>query len=677
MQKLKDNAKVKKFLTRNYAFFIIFGIALFLSLALVIPSRTIFKQIDQRMIDEMVRGAEDGIEEEAHYLIGQSREMAQAQVFDRLLEKNDSAGLISLSTEEARKRELGGILVADEDGQVLSRVSAVSQRGDFISQSTFWGREALEKGESYGIERGAAQPMFIYGAKKLEQEGQILGLIVSVHLLDDDYAHVFVEKYLPEGTKVAFFSKEKGLLGSNFEDIEEKRLLEIYFSPSSEFNEKHGAQINVSLNGEEYHAKNVVFEGGYDTFGNMILFTPYRPGREATLPALIITVLFLLAFFIAFRVDRHIHNSLFLFIFGGTGAIFIFASSFFLLFLVSEKERILISKPPYIIYNSTMEIEPESLTINRDFEHSVAVNILTGGESINVVDVEVNYDPLLARVEEIKTTNSFCQNNFFIEQEIDNDAGSVQVICGLPTPGFNELRGTAFELVFQPIRTGRLLFDFGEDAKILANDGMGTNVLRDTTGASFLIISGGENTMSNKSNIVVFSPTHSNVTKWYKSRNPVFTWNDLDSYKYGYVFDRNPKTEPNGEVFTKDTIASLETKEDGIHYFHLFATAENGDTKISHYPVRIDSTPPIPPSIKASADEVSTGEVVRFEFSSLDELSRLQRTFYVKLRDDGVFFPTGPQLFIAFPKKGKQRITVRVFDRANNYSETQKTIMVR
>jgi hypothetical protein len=126
-----------------------------------------------------------------------------------------------------------------------------------------------------------------------------------------------------------------------------------------------------------------------------------------------------------------------------------------------------------------------------------------------------------------------------------------------------------------------------------------------------------------------------------------------------------------------ETVASFEAKKDGIYYFHLLSQREDEKSELSHYPIKIDSTPPMTLSVKASAESVAVGEVVRFELSSKDELSNLQSTFYVKLRDGGIFFPTGPQIFIAFPKKGEQKITVRVFDRANNYSESQKIITVK
>ena len=678
MGNLQNGKKVKKFLIRDYLFFVVFGAALIFSFALVVPFASFFKQANQKSVSRIATDAENGIRAEADHLIRQSRELDEAGVFDRFLANKDSAGLISLGTEEVRRRGVGGILVADETGQVLSRTRAISQRGDFVFHSTFWGREALEKGESYGIEKGVTHPIIIFGAKKLEREGKLFGMIVSVQIPDDDYIKTFAKKYLPEGTKAAFFSKEKGLTGSNFETPEEKRLLEIYFSPGSDFNEKDGAQMKATLNGEGYYARNIVFESGYDgSFGNMILFIPHSHAREAAILAFLVVLVFVLAGLVAIRLDKHSHNTVFLILLILAGCAAIFPFSYFFTKTAYDREHISLSKSPYLIYNSTIAIDPDSATINLDFEHIVSVDIITGGESINAVDAVVKYDPLLARVEEIRTTNSFCDPGLFVEREIDNKKGEVRVVCGLPTPGFNELKGTAFELALQPLKPGRLSLWFGEETAGLANDGLGTNVLRNSAGASYLISEGGRGGMADASRVLVFSPSHPNSTRWYNNRAPFFTWIGADSYKYNYVFDQSPDTEPTGEILRTETTAFFEAKEDGTYYFHLLSKGEDEKSEVSRYPVKIDSTPPEAPLIKASAESVAVGEVLRFEFSSKDESSGLQATFYVKLRDDGVFFPTGPQLFIAFPEKGEQSITVRVFDRANNHSESRKVIKVK
>ncbi len=676
MQELRDSKGIKKFFIRDYLFLIIFGAVLVFSLVLVVPFNAVFGQMNQKAIELVVFEAEKGIRAEAEYLIGQARKMDESRVFDRLLANEDSAGLISLSTEEVRKRGIGGILVADETGRVLSRTRSISQRGDFVFHNTFWGREALEKGESYGIEKGVIQPVVIYGAKKMEREGKLSGMIIAVQIPDDDYIKTFVGKYLPEGTKVGFFSKEKGLIGSNFETPEEKRLLEIYFSSGSDFNEKQGAQMKATLNGGEYFVRNIVFEGGHGSFGNMILFIPHNHSREAATPSLLVTLVFIFASFIAFRLGKHTHKAVILVSLIAVGTASVFALSYFFIKTAYDREHISLSKPPYLIYNSTIGIYPDSATINLDFEHIISVDVLTGGESINAIEAVVKYDPTLARVEEIRTSNSFCRQDFFIEREINNKKGEVHVVCGLPTPGFNELRGTVFELVLQPLKPGKLALWFGENTAVLANDGLGTNVLRNTAGASYLIAEGRESGMADASEVFVFSPSHPNATRWYNSQKPLFTWSSLDSYRYSYVFDQSPDTKPRDEVLGFETSASLQAEKDGVYYFHLLSEDGNRSPRVSHYKVKIDSTPPDAPLIKASADDVGVGKVVRLELSSKDELSGLQPTFYVKLKEGSVFFPTGSQLFVAFPEKGEQKITVRAFDRANNHSESSITIRV-
>lgn len=673
--------KMKKnlLLLKNNAFFIVFTVALILSFVLTAPIGAGFDKINQKKVQQIVTNAEKGIQMEADYLLSQSIEMDESRVFDRFISDSDSAGLISLSTEEARKRGMGEILIANRSGQVLSRVNSINQRGDFISNSTFGGREAFENGKSSGIDRGTTHPVIIFGAKSLEREGQISGLIVSAQILDDNYAEIFADKYLPGGAKVAFFSTEEGLIGSNIESLEDKRNLEIYLSPNSGLADKNMAELKVSFNGENYLVKNIVFESGYDDpIGNMVVFVPSNYSQEALALSFIVTLFFILFCLVAVYFNRHMHKPARLVATISLGVIVVFSLTYFYSKDFFRKEYLPLSSPPYLIYNSVMTINPNSATISTNFEQLVSVDILSGGESINVAEVEIKYDPTLLMVEEIRTTNSFCSQDLFIEREIDNDNGLVRVVCGLPSPGFNELRGTVFELAIRALKPGPASLWFGDNTAVFANDGLGTNVLRDSIGASYIVVADEMlEKSSTSSGPLLFSPTHPNLARWYNHRAVIFTWLGLDTYRYQYTLDRNDTVELEGDFEKTDSVASFEVSADGMYYFHLFAKDTEGVVRESQYQVKIDSTPPDAPLIKASTLDARVGEVVRFEFSSDDELSGLQSGFYVKLKKNGTFFPTGPQLFIAFPKKGEHKIVVRVFDRANNYSESSKVINVR
>lgn len=227
------------------------------------------------------------------------------------------------------------------------------------------------------------------------------------------------------------------------------------------------------------------------------------------------------------------------------------------------------------------------------------------------------------------------------------------------------------------LRPGQATLLFGENTAVFANDGLGTNVLRNTIGASYLVVDNEMLAGPNPLGPLLFSPTHPNLTRWYNQRTTIFNWWNPDVHKYKYILSKDKDVAPEGDFIETDSTATFEVEEDGVYYFHLLAEDTLGTVSRSEYPIKIDSTPPDTPLIKASTLEIVAGEVVRFEFSSNDELSGLQNGFYVKLRKNGVFFPSGPQLFVAFPEKGEHEIVVRVFDRANNFSESFQVINVK
>ena len=76
-----------------------------------------------------------------------------------------------------------------------------------------------------------------------------------------------------------------------------------------------------------------------------------------------------------------------------------------------------------------------------------------------------------------------------------------------------------------------------------------------------------------------------------------------------------------------------------------------------------------------SAERVVAGDVVRFSFLAEDSGSGIQRNYYVDLGNH-LFLPIGPQLFIPFLEAGEQKVVLRVYDDAGNYSEALKTIEV-
>lgn len=116
----------------------------------------------------------------------------------------------------------------------------------------------------------------------------------------------------------------------------------------------------------------------------------------------------------------------------------------------------------------------------------MSINVDSGQASINAVQSDLRYDNEIIEVFDISTRNSFA--TVFVNKEIDNDYGFSRLSGGLPSPGRivnGELFGTVY---FKAKKAGVVLVDFMPSSLVLANDGKGTNILKDLASVSYFIL---------------------------------------------------------------------------------------------------------------------------------------------------------------------------------------------
>lgn len=104
---------------------------------------------------------------------------------------------------------------------------------------------------------------------------------------------------------------------------------------------------------------------------------------------------------------------------------------------------------------------------------------------INAVQTDLGFDPRKLQIVEISTQDSFA--NIFIQKEIDNSQGYARLTGGLPNPGFFSDHGTFGTVYFKGVQPGLATIDYLSSSLILANDGRGTNILRNPPSISYLI----------------------------------------------------------------------------------------------------------------------------------------------------------------------------------------------
>ncbi|MCK9368541.1 cohesin domain-containing protein [Candidatus Dojkabacteria bacterium] len=115
----------------------------------------------------------------------------------------------------------------------------------------------------------------------------------------------------------------------------------------------------------------------------------------------------------------------------------------------------------------------------------VDLDISNPGKVINVVQADIYFDSELAEISDVSLDNSFAK--VFVQKEINNEKGFMRLTGGLPTPGFTEAKGHFAKVYFQAKSAGLLQISFLPTSQVLANDGKGTNILKEFPKFSFVI----------------------------------------------------------------------------------------------------------------------------------------------------------------------------------------------
>ncbi len=104
---------------------------------------------------------------------------------------------------------------------------------------------------------------------------------------------------------------------------------------------------------------------------------------------------------------------------------------------------------------------------------------------VNAAQADIGFDPDKLSVVDLKTEGSFA--TIILQKEINNNGGWVRLTGGLPNPGFSEDNGVFGTIYFQAKSPGLAEVKFLPSSMVLANDGSGSNVLKDFALTSYLI----------------------------------------------------------------------------------------------------------------------------------------------------------------------------------------------
>ncbi|MDD4902016.1 MAG: cohesin domain-containing protein [Patescibacteria group bacterium] len=291
---------------------------------------------------------------------------------------------------------------------------------------------------------------------------------------------------------------------------------------------------------------------------------------------------------------------------------------------------------------ASLYLSPSTGTKILNSKFTVAIKISTGGQSINAGQASLTYDKSLLKVLSVAKGSVF--SLWTEEPTFSSGAGTIGFGGGVPRPGYTGNGGTICVITFQAIKLGTAAVNF-TSGDVLANDGMGTNILSSLGSASFIISAKVEAPTPEKpapgqptpaptpapvetaayNRPVITSDTHPDQTKWYKAKTADFSWKLPDGATgVSVAFDQKAGTEPgnvpdglfNSKQYTAD--------HDGSWYIHVKVKDNKGRWGTTgHFRVNIDSTPPKDFALSVKQDDPNDWPTLYFQ--TTDELSGLDK----------------------------------------------------
>lgn len=662
----------------------VFIFFLALSFLVVLADKILFHEIKKKLSNKVALVSEAIINDQES-IASIAANLSASSRLKTCIKEKDIACVVAILEDERREHDGVELFAVDDDGVVLARTQNLSRNGDYFFQTTEWGA-AIKRGKISSVESGITDPLMIIGGEPIFENGNFIGALFVKKNIDKEYADKIKSAWLGGLSQIAFFSNDKNYVSSSFINEKDISALRDSFNSGSKWmsnDDYNDLDLPVNLNNNLYLIDNFEFEGLTKNNGGAIIFYNYNILVHNLLPAgIIFLIVSALIIMVAYIKRRFI---------GLYVKFFVSFSIIFLTFIVLWNELIFTSFSSFLIlgnnkrlhiYNSILKIEPEYGILSTKYVYKVDIKISSGDEAINAVQAVINFDNQKIKVIDIDSRSSFCKANgadLFVEKKIDNVSGVVTIACGLPAPGFSGENGIVAQLSFQPLKDGLTGLSFGDGTMVLANDGLGTNVLRDMAGASYFLTSYEKNLdiLGTIGSVIVYSSTHPNSGKWYNSNEINISWKSNLADSYIYAFDQSPESIPPTTSTTSDTDMTFEPKNDGVYYFHIAGEKEGIIGPVQHYKIMIDRTPPDSLKLLASETSVQRGGVVMLGMKAKDDISGLQSdNFYIKI-DNSIFMPTKSPIYIPFMESGNHQVSVKVFDKAGNEITDSMNIFVQ
>ena len=339
---------------------------------------------------------------------------------------------------------------------------------------------------------------------------------------------------------------------------------------------------------------------------------------------------------------------------------------------------------PFWAHAATLSFSPQSGTYFAGRSFSVSVLVSSPDQAMNAVQGEISFPTKQLEVLSISQTNSivtlWVQNPTFSNQDGTIDFGGVS-----PNPGFQGNGGNIITIRFEAKNSGSAMLAFNSGS-VLANDGMGTDILTSMGSANLTIaplVSAPASTASTLGNtgilsspIIINSTPSITLGQWYNLDQISFNWSvpaDAEGVDYTISNDSNLQLSDVNQGMASQASYDLSQFSDGVWYF--FVSFESGDTwsPPAVKEVMLDRTPP-EPFVITRVDTIQSDVRPVFAWTANDGSSGIDH-YDVKIGDGDWFNASSIQngsssyMLPLQSLTSSRKLTVRAFDKAGNFTD--------
>ena len=334
-----------------------------------------------------------------------------------------------------------------------------------------------------------------------------------------------------------------------------------------------------------------------------------------------------------------------------------------------------------LAHAASLSVAPSSGTFAVDSTFEVALFLNTESEIVNAISASLSFPADKLQLVSPAATQSIIEL-WTAPPRFNNKTGQVDLQGGIPG-GVNVSNGLVIRLTFRVKSVGTAVFKYLDNSKVLRHDGLGTDVLLRTSGGIY------ELTLPPPAGPQVVSATHPDQSQWYRNANVSLRWaGEPEVEAYSYVLSAEAATVPDDIPEGITTSVSYPRVSDGINYFHIKSLRAGAWGGVTHFSVKVDTTPPAQFPIQVISGTRTVRRQPLIHFSTTDSLSGVDH-YEIKLvplqlqpTDAGgtgeqPFFIEAQSPYISPPLElGTYDVIVRVYDQAKNIREVVQRLAI-